>query len=546
MNFNSLHFIAFFAIVVAGFWLLRRRVMARNVFLLLASWYFYDRVTGDIRWLLLLLGTQAFDYTFARLMERYPLGSRQRKWCVVGSCTVNLAVLGFFKYCNFFIDNVIIAGEYAGYHWSRPALNIALPAGISFYTFQSISYVIDVYRGHLKAEKHIVHYALFVAFFPQLIAGPIERATHLLPQVKSKLEPKWDDICQGVWLIWLGLFKKVVLADNVETIANSVLLYHRDVTPTWWEATLGIYAFAIQIYCDFSAYSDMARGAARILGIDLMRNFDLPYFAVNPSDFWRRWHISLSTWLRDYLYIPLGGNRGGLLVRPTRFVQSKFEQFKQTVRRLLRIRPKPVVEPLSPAPVGVLNYERAPLPEKKEGPELGVSLSNYLNLFLTMLIGGLWHGATWLFIMWGIYHGLLLCIHRAFQPLLKKFFTFESRPVLAVWTFVRIVIFFQFTCFGWLLFRADNMDNFKRMLSAFFAYTAPDKPIEMMSRNSVVALVVIAVVLLVGQLVKYFKDDHGVVFRVPMPVRAVLYAGMILAFLIYGKYDGGSFIYFQF
>lgn len=337
MTFNSLHFVAFFAVVLSGVALLRKRLLARNTFLLLASWYFYG--VWDWRFLALLLGTQAFDYTFARLIERYPLGSGKRKWFVVGSCAVNLTVLGFFKYCNFFIDSAVSLAQSLGYGIHRPELNVILPIGISFYTFQSMSYVIDVYRGHLKAERHPLHYALFVAFFPQLVAGPIERATHLLPQIKAPTNMNWDNLCHGFWLVGLGMFKKVVLADNISPVTAGVF-DRPDVYPHAWESIVGIYAFAIQIYCDFSAYSDIARGAARMMGFDLMRNFDLPYFAVNPSDFWRRWHISLSTWLRDYLYIPLGGNRGGW--------------FK-----------------------------------------------TYRNLFLTMLLGGLWHGATWLFVLWG-------------------------------------------------------------------------------------------------------------------------------------------------
>ncbi|HEX8325034.1 MAG TPA: MBOAT family O-acyltransferase [Tepidisphaeraceae bacterium] len=483
MTFNSLHFIAFFAIVVSGFALLRRHVLARNVFLLVASWYFYERVTNDARWLLLLLATQVFDYTFARIIEGYPLGSRGRKWCVVGSCAVNLTVLGFFKYCNFFIDNVVAASNAMGWQMDRPALHILLPAGISFYTFQSMSYVIDVYRGHLKAERHPVHFALFVAFFPQLVAGPIERATHLLPQIKSETRPRWDDVCHGVWLIGLGLFKKVVLADNVALVANAVFDASPDTPPRAWEAMIGVYAFAIQIYCDFSAYSDIARGAARCMGFDLMRNFDLPYFAVNPSDFWRRWHISLSTWLRDYLYIPLGGNRGG-------------------------------------------------------------ALRTYFNLFLTMLIGGLWHGATWMFILWGAYHGLMLCVHRAMSPWLKRTFNYQSRPAAGLWTFVRVVVFFQFTCFGWLLFRGRTLADLERFCRPF--YNPEDFVAPLLNANLVLTFVSCGLVLLVPQLVKYLADDHNVIFRVPVPVRAVVYAGMILLFLIFGVFDGGDFIYFQF
>ena len=479
MTFNSLHFVLFFAIVFALFCQLRNRLIARNVMLLLASWYFYG--AWDARFLGLLIGTQIFDYTFARLMERHPIGDVRRKRFVIGSCVVNLSVLGFFKYCNFFIDSFVQLTTSMGLQVDRPVLNVVLPVGISFYTFQSMSYVIDVYRGHLRAEKNPLHFGLFVAFFPQLVAGPIERATHLLPQIKSRTELTWGNIHHGFWLISLGIFKKIVLADNVSRVSHAV--FDAGGTPMWWETVIGVWAFAIQIYCDFSAYSDIARGVARMMGFDLMRNFDLPYLAVNPSDFWRRWHISLSTWLRDYLYIPLGGNRGS-------------------------------------------------------------TFKIYRNLMLTMLLGGLWHGATWLFILWGLYHGALLCVHRALKPTLDKYLTFRRAPQAALWTVIRIVVFFQFTCFGWLLFRAGTFENMRRMLTDFFA--TPDKTPGLVSPAHLLTLGVIATVLFAAQWFKYKSANHDVIFKMPVLVRAVVYALMILGILVFGEYGGGEFIYFQF
>lgn len=487
MVFNSLHFAAFLPVVLLGFALLRYRLTARNVFLLLASWYFYGSWAWhvDKRFLLLLLGTQLFDYTMARLLEPHAQGGGRRKVFVVASLVVNLGVLGFFKYCNFFIDSANALGQYAGWPWlSAGHLKVILPIGISFYTFQSIAYVIDVYRGHMRAERNPLHYMLFVAFFPQLVAGPIERATHLLPQVKSRTEFTWDNTCHGTWLIALGLFKKVVLADNISKVATAV--YNVDNMleyPLWWETVLGTYAFALQIYCDFSAYSDIARGVARLMGFELMRNFDLPYFAVNPSDFWRRWHISLSTWLRDYLYIPLGGNRHG-------------------------------------------------------------SIRTYFNLFITMTIGGLWHGATWLFILWGVYHGLMLCMHRAAKPVLDRFFTFRAKPQAAIWTAVRILIFFQFTCIGWMLFVGGTLENLQRLLTPFYSTVTPVR--RYLLPEHLLTLCAVAAVLFIPQLVKFTRNDHDVIFRVPAPVRALVYAGMILGFLVFGEFGGGDFIYFQF
>lgn len=487
MVFNSLHFAAFLPIVLLGFVLLRHRLTARNAFLLLASWYFYGSwaVFVDWRFLLLLLGTQTWDFTMARLLESHPIGSGRRKLFVVASCVVNLGVLAFFKYTNFAVDSVNTIAHYMGWNWlSARHLNVILPVGISFYTFQSIAYVIDVYRGYLRAERSPLHYMLFVAFFPQLVAGPIERATHLLPQVKSRTELTWDNACHGAWLIGLGLFKKVVLAENVAKVVRAVYDVENPLEyPQWWETVLGTYAFALQIYCDFSAYSDIARGVARVMGFELMRNFDLPYFATNPSDFWRRWHISLSTWLRDYLYIPLGGNRCG-------------------------------------------------------------RWRTYLNLFLTMTIGGLWHGATWLFVLWGIYHGLMLCVHRALKPILDRYFAFQGRPQAALWTAIRIVIFFQFTCIGWMLFVGGTVQNLNRLLTPFYQSVTPST--QYLKPEHLLTLCAVALAVFIPQLVKYVKNDHDVIFRIPVPIRALVYAGMIIGFIVYGEFGGGDFIYFQF
>jgi len=473
MTFNSLAFALFFAVVFGGVCVLRRRLVPRNVWLLLASWLFYGLFGW--KWLLLLLGTQVFDYTMARLIDRLPPGDVRRKLCVAGSCTANLAVLGFFKYGNFLLDNYAWLGTHIGFNAARPMLEIVQPAGISFYTFQSMSYVIDVYRGRLKAEAHPLHYSLFVSFFPQLVAGPIERATHLLPQVKRPTEIAWSNIASGFWLISAGLFKKVVLADNVATVARAV--FDAQTVPRGWETVLAVYAFAIQIYCDFSGYSDIARGCARMMGFDLMRNFDLPYFATNPSDFWRRWHISLSTWLRDYLYIPLGGNRRG------------------------RVR-------------------------------------TYVNLMLTMLLGGLWHGASWMFVWWGAYHGLLLCGHRVISG-------DRAKPQAGWRKWISIVLFFQLTCFGWLLFRSISVANFWRMLQPLYDRSA-EHPVVLLTPNLLLTLAAVAIVLAGAQLVKYLADDHDVIFRIPWPVRAVIYAAMFLGLIVFGDFGGGQFIYFQF
>ena len=277
----------------------------------------------------------------------------RRKWWLVLSLISNLSVLGFFKYFNFFVDSVQAGLAALGMNTSLPVLQVVLPVGISFYTFQSLSYTIDVYRGRLRACRSLLDFALFVAFFPQLVAGPIERAEALVPRVLSSRVFNLVVARDALVLMAWGFFKKLVIADNVGVIANRVFSMKDPGFEMLWA---GVFAFGVQIYADFSAYTDIARGTARWLGFDLMKNFDHPYVAVSPSDFWRRWHISLSSWFRDYLYIPLGGSRHGL--------------------------PRTL-----------------------------------LNVMITFVISGLWHGAAWNFVLWGTFHGLLLVVERTWRAL---------------------------------------------------------------------------------------------------------------------------------
>ncbi len=347
MLFNSLEFFAFLAIVLP----LQAALPAtlRKAFLLLASYVFYG--AWDWRFLGLIALSTIVDFTVGKKMAVATDPGRRRS-LLLTSLIINLSLLGYFKYAGFFVDSFTALLESFGYAPSGYALDIILPVGISFYTFQTLSYTIDVYRGELEPTNSLLDFALYVAFFPQLVAGPIERAQHFLPQIQRSPRPSDEDINSGFWLILWGILKKVVVADNLATLVDMV--YSSAASPTGPEVLLATYAFAFQIYCDFSGYTDIARGVARLLGYDLMINFRLPYTAENPSDFWRRWHISLSTWLRDYLYIPLGGNRHG-------------------------------------------------------------TANTYRNLFLTMLLGGLWHGAAWTYVAWGAYHGALLAIHRAYR-----------------------------------------------------------------------------------------------------------------------------------
>ena len=380
MIFHSLDFVAFFIATLAAYWLLP--VRAQNVLLLIASYVFYGWVHAW--WPVLLFATTFVDYWAARGITARPRWRKLFLWSSIGS---NLALLGFYKYFGFFVENVAAVGAAIGWHTPEIALRVMLPAGISFYTFQSMSYTIDVYRGHAPARTRFIDVAAFVSFFPHLVAGPIMRATNLLPQFER--ERRFDPAAardSALLIVW-GLFKKLVIADNVGVIANKVFALQ---SPEFFVLWAGVFAFAIQIYADFSAYTDIARGVAKWYGFELIKNFERPYMATGPADFWRRWNISLSTWFRDYVYIPLGGSRRG------------------------------------------------------RWREAG-------NIVITFLVSGLWHGASWNYVLWGAYHGVLLLIGRVF-----------SRPRTRVPRPLRILGMFILTCIGWLIFRETEIAQLQR------------------------------------------------------------------------------------
>ena len=391
MIFHSLAFFAFFLLTVAAYWLLPRR--PQNVLLLVASYVFYGWV--HMWWPILLFATTFVDYWAARLMTLAP--ARRRLWLWL-SIISNLGLLGFYKYFDFFIENVAAAGAAVGWNIPPIALRVALPAGISFYTFQSMSYTIDVYRGHAPARTRFVDVAAFVSFFPHLVAGPIMRATNLLPQFERDRVFSPPAARDATLLIVWGLFKKLVIADNVGVIANKVFSLQ---SPEFFVLWAGVLAFAMQIYADFSAYTDIARGVAKWYGFDLIRNFERPYMASGPADFWRRWNISLSTWFRDYVYIPLGGSRRG----PWR--------------------------------------EAA-------------------NILLTFLVSGLWHGASWNYVLWGAYHGSLLLIARVGRMVFQSS---SARSRVPIWVRpLQVAGMFVLTCLGWLIFRETEIAQLQRHL----------------------------------------------------------------------------------
>ncbi len=395
MLFNSFIFWIFFGIVAGLYLVLPHRY--QNRMLLTASYIFYGY--WDYRFLSLILLSTIVDYYVALGIARQT-EQKTRKELLSVSIVVNLGLLGFFKYYGFFAGELARLFELLSLPVSLPLLTIVLPVGISFYTFQTMSYTIDVYRGKTTPTRNFLDFALYVSFFPQLVAGPIERSYRLLPQIVGKRVYDREALAEGTYHVVTGLFKKVVIADNMAPIVNSV--FSRPVAElTGPEIAVGVYAFAFQIYGDFSGYSSIAQGIARWLGFRLSWNFKMPYFAGNPSEFWQRWHITLSTWLRDYLYVTLGGNRRG---------------------RLLTLR----------------------------------------NLLVTMFLGGLWHGAQWTFILWGLYHGLLLALYRIAEMLPAWPGRSWFRTQLGRW--VGKIVFFHLVCISWLLFRAESAGQAGAML----------------------------------------------------------------------------------
>ena len=471
MLFNTFQFAYFFAILLPLYWALPHK--PQNVLILAASYYFYS--CWDPRFLALLVLSTAMDFACGLAVDRIE-HPRRRKLFVALSMALNLGMLGYFKYYNFFAESLQAALARGGLDVSLSQLEVVLPIGISFYTFQSMSYVIDVYRRHIKPTRNFVEFAAFVSFFPHLVAGPIMRPTTLLPQIEMKRRFNIQQFYEGCYLIFWGLTKKVVVADNLAPIVND--LFGRWETIDGGLALLAIYAFAFQIYCDFSGYTDAARGIAKCLGFELCLNFNLPYFATSPRDFWARWHISLSQWLRDYLYIPLGGSRGG----------------------------------------------KARL---------------HVNLMLTMIIGGLWHGAAWTFVAWGAYQGILLVGHRLLEPWLKRIE--PADPVdRACWTGLRIVVTFHLICLGWLLFRAESMPQVFGMLGAIIHRPA-------IPASAYILPIALAILpLLVVQMAQYLSGDLAIIGRTPWYVRSVFYTACFYAFVLAGEFGGGQFIYFQF
>jgi D-alanyl-lipoteichoic acid acyltransferase DltB (MBOAT superfamily) len=469
MQFHTVTFWLFFALVAGLYFRLPHR--GQNRLLLVASYVFYG--WWDWRFLALIAVSTLVDFVAGLRIAASGRPVVRRAW-LCASISTNLGLLGVFKYYNFFAGELAALLAWIGLPTSLHSLNILLPVGISFYTFQTLSYTIDVYRGQTQPTRHLLDFGLFVSFFPQLVAGPIERSGRLLPQILQPRQVGADDFRAGLHDVLAGLYRKVVIADNMALIADAVFAQPaRDLSGA--EALIGVYAFAFQIYGDFSGYSLIAKGVARWLGFRLMDNFNAPYLATSPSDFWRRWHISLSSWLRDYLYIPLGGNRG------------------------------------SPA-------------------------GTHRNLLVTMLLGGLWHGANWTFIAWGAVHGALLCVYKAMAGRVRL------PRVRLVTTALAVLVMFHLVCLTWLLFRAESLAQATGM-AARMATALHWTPFAV-SALLFIVFFVLPLLVVDGHIVKRGRPDS--LLAVAWPARATVYSYWLLMLVFFQPAQSHAFIYFQF
>ena len=483
MLFNSIEFSIFLPIVFAIFWIANRGNSQRlsNFVLVLASYFFYG--WWDWRFLFLIFASTLVDFSIGIALNR-STNQRTRKLLLWTSLGANLGLLGFFKYFNFFVSSFVSAFTLFGLEIQDHTLKILLPVGISFYTFQTLSYTIDVYRKKLEPTKDFLAFAAFVAFFPQLVAGPIERATNLLPQFYTKRQFDYAAAVDGCRQILWGLVKKILIADNCANLAN----YSFDNYETLGGSSLvlGAFFFAFQIYGDFSGYSDIAIGVSRLFGFNLMQNFATPYFSRDIAEFWRRWHISLSTWFRDYVYIPLGGSRGG-------------------------------------------------------------TWSQIRNTFVVFVVSGLWHGANWTFVVWGGINALLflplllLKTNRNYLDVVA-----QGRMLPTFKECFSIILTFAFTTLAWIFFRAENLTEAFAYLGGIFSTTIVSAPAFPESSNATWTLIYVAIFLLIewlGREDKYAIEKQCLTWS--PSIRYLFYYFLIIAIVMLGG-TSQEFIYFQF
>ena len=490
MLFNTLDFVIFFIVVLTTLTAIKNRKF-QHVFLLLASYFFFYYTSNYL--IVLLIFTTIWDYYFGSMIYKAK-DQKIKKIILIVSLAGNLGLLGFFKYADFAIAQFNFLGNQFNLNTQIPMLNLALPIAISFYTFHSITYTVGIYRGQLTPVKSFTEYAIFVAFFPQLVAGPILRAKEFLPQLREKMDSlkvslklrqiviNETNLKIGITMMVLGFFKKMFFADNIAPFVNEV--FNNPVGLDSFTIISGTLAFGIQIYCDFSGYTDIALGAALIMGFKIPVNFNKPYFATSPSDFWRRWHISLSTWLRDYLYIPLGGN-------------------------------------------------------KKSKPR------TYLNLFIVMLLGGLWHGASWNFLIWGMLHGTYLAIHRAISnkfPALENNIFFKSK----LGKIFSILVTQYFVFLAWIAFRTNNVNEMLYAMNKFvFLDFATSQTLEVIKSFEIPMILIIVFMIL--HYISYKKGNMIEIISKLRPTYWFLFSTTIVLLIV--LFYGGTpeeFIYFDF
>ena len=478
MLFNSIDFAIFLPIVFILYWFVtNRNLKLQNFLIVAASYLFYG--WWDWRFLSLILFSTIVDYSVGLGLLKQ-VNQTKRKILLWTSILVNLGFLGFFKYYNFFLDNFITAFSFFGTEIQANTLNIILPVGISFYTFQTLSYSIDVYKRKLEPTKDFIAFSAFVSFFPQLVAGPIERATHLLPQFYKKRTFDYSKAVDGMRQILWGLFKKIVIADNCAEYAN--LIFNNSADYSGSTLVLGALFFTFQIYGDFSGYSDIAIGTSRLFGFDLMRNFNFPYFSRDIAEFWRRWHISLSTWFRDYLYIPLGGSRGGTWMK-------------------LR------------------------------------------NTFIIFIVSGFWHGANWTFIVWGALNAIYflpLLLTNNNRNNLETVAQGKLLPSIKDLSFMLLT--FGLTVFAWIFFRAENIGHAFSYISEIFSSSLFTIP-EIRPRNLILLIMFFVFIEWLGREGQYAIAKLGMNWK--RPLRYAMYYAIIIAIFWFGGKEQ-QFIYFQF
>ena len=478
MLFNSINFLFFLPIIFFLYWFVQKGKRSyQNILLLVASYFFYS--CWDFRFLFLLIFSSLLDFFTGIKMEeaKNKKGKHFWFWLSIG---INLGFLGVFKYFNFFAESFKELLSNGGIKIDVWSLNIILPVGISFYTFHGLSYVIDIYKDRIKAERNFVDYSLFVSFFPLLVAGPIERATHLLPQIKKDRTFDYYKAVDGLRQILWGLFKKVVIADNCAEFANQIFNNSADYHGS--TLVIGAVFFTFQIYCDFSGYSDIALGTARLFGIDLLKNFSFPYFSRDIAEFWRRWHISLSTWFRDYLYIPLGGSKGSMWTK---------------------IR----------------------------------------NTFIIFIVSGFWHGANWTFIVWGLLNALYILPSIIFKTNRNNLDIVAQGKLIPTFKEISsILLTFSLTAIAWVFFRAENIDHALGFIDGIFSISLFTIP-EIRPKGLIILLLFFVLIEYLGREQNFAIENMGQNW--PKFIKRSFYYGILVLIYFYAGKEQ-QFIYFQF